>query len=192
MPATLPDLLAGLGPLPAHVLRAFEEVPRHRFVAEIFWDEAYKDAALPIGHGVNATKPSVVARVLSLLGERRKVLEIGTGCGWQTALLSTFAETYSIESHPMLYERARRDLAGYSVRLRLGNGLKGWPEHQPFDGIVVCAGVRAPPIALLEQLAPRGVMVVPLGNSERQSLCRVSKPGFVEDFGSCGFVEAAA
>ena len=194
MPAALSDLLAGFGPdVAGHVLRAIERVPRHHFVAEIFRDEAYKDCAIPIGHGVSASRPSVIARMLSLLGARSKVLEIGTGSGWQTALLSTYAETFSIECVAGLHERARRDLASYPVNLRLGDGRLGWQECAPFDGIIVSAAVSECPPALFDQLAPDGVMVLPLGNGERQQLCRIekSKNGTPRLFGPCGFTLAA-
>lgn len=166
-------------------------VPRHHFVAEIFRDDVYKDTALPIGHGVNCSRPSTVTKMLSLLGERRKVLEIGTGCGWQTALLSTYAETYSIEAMPALHERAGRDLASYRVRLRLGDGMLGWPEAAPFDGIVVCASVSECPPLLFDQLSDDGVMVFPLDRGDRQELCRVEKTsGRLQMFGAGRFVRA--
>lgn len=168
-------------------------VPRHHFVAEIFCDEVYKDSALPIGHGVNCSRPSTVARMLTLLGERRKVLEVGTGCGWQTALLSTYAETYSVESIPALHERARRDLAAYPVRLRLGDGMLGWPEAKPFDGIIVCASVSQRPPMLFDQLSVDGVMVFPLDTGGRQELCRVEKANGRDElqmFGAGRFVRA--
>jgi protein-L-isoaspartate(D-aspartate) O-methyltransferase len=186
MPAQLLDLLAGLGPLPAHILRAIEEVPRHHFISEIFRDEAYKDSAPPIGHGAHASRPSTVVRMLSLLGKPRKVLEVGTGCGWKTALLSTFCEVHSIEINQGLHERAKRDLRGFNVNLYHGDGLKGIHDKAPFDGIIVCAAVKQVPPALLEQLS--GVMVLPIGDETHQELFRITKDSS-ESFGPCGFMK---
>ncbi len=194
MPASLPDLLAGLGPdVSDHVLRAIGAVPRHHFVAEIFCDEVYKNTALPIGHGVNASRPSVIAKMLTLLGQPAKVLEIGTGCGWQTALLSTFAETYSIEINAALYERAARDLRPYRVHLKHDDGMMGWAEHAPFDGILLSAAAPECPPVLFDQLSADGVMVFPLVAADRQELCRVTKRNgkSPEMLGAARFVRAA-
>ncbi len=188
MPARLHDLLAGLGELQPHILRAIEEVPRHWFLSEIYRDEAYKDSAPPIGHGAHASTPSTVVRMLTLLGQPRKVLEVGTGCGWQTALLSTYCEVHSVEVCPELHERARRDLRGFDVKLYLGDGLKGLPDVAPFDGIIMCAAVREIPESLLSQLS--GVMVAPVGDQNKQEILRVTKAG-AESFGPCGFMVAA-
>lgn len=182
MPASLPDLLNLLGALPPHLILALRAVPRHHFLAEVFADEAYKNSALPIGHGLTASRPSTVIAMLLALGERRKVLEVGTGCGWQTALLSTFAHTYSIEAHPKLAERAARDLRPYPVTLRQGDGLQGWPEAAPFDGIVVCAALDEPPQALFEQLTEDGVMVAQVG----AEICTINKRGAFTPIGKRG------
>ena len=177
---------------PEHIAAAFRSVPRHHFLAETARKEAYKDASIPIGHGFNATKPSVVARMLRLLGERKRVLEVGTGCGWQTALISTFAEVFSIEQNPSLHEHAARDLRDYPVSLRCGNGFAGWPEASPFDGVIVCCAMPAVPVTLVAQLSEDGVMVLPLGDASKQTLCRVTKHQDIEDCGSCGFAVAIA
>lgn len=190
MPAKLADLLATLGPdsLPAHLLSAIRDVPRHHFLAEIFSDEAYKDAAPPIANGLTASRPSTVVTMLAALGKPRKVLEIGTGCGWQTALLSMFAQTYSIEIHPGLAERAARDLRAYRVALRQGDGMQGWPEAAPFDGIIVCAALPEPPLALFDQMTEDGIMVAQVGNE----LCTLNKRGAFTPIGKRGRFAAAA
>jgi len=184
MTANLGDLLNALGPgsLPAHLLSAIETVPRHHFVAEVYSDEAYKDAALPIGHGLTASRPSTIVTMLKALGTPRRALEIGTGCGWQAALLSRYAETYSIEINPALHERAARDLRGYDVKLRLGDGLSGWPEAAPFDGIIVCAALEAVPAILLGQLSDDGRLVAQIGGE----ICRADKVGRITPLGYRG------
>jgi protein-L-isoaspartate(D-aspartate) O-methyltransferase len=180
LPAKLSDLLAGLGPdIPAHVLRAIQAVPRHHFIAEVYSDEVYKDAALPIGHGSTASRPSTVVAALTAIGKPQRVLEIGTGCGWQTALLSTFCYVYSIEAVLALAERASRDLHRYAVNLRCGNGLHGWPDAAPFGGIILCAAVDEPPAALLDQLTDDGVLVAQVGNA----MCRMNKAGEITVMG---------
>lgn len=173
-----------------------ERVPRFPFVAEIFAADADKDAAIPIGHGVHASRPSTIAAMLSLLGPRRRVLEIGTGCGWQTALLTRFADTvYSIEYNPRLHERAARDLKalGYDVTTRCGDGFMGWPEHAPFDGIIAACAVPDIPQALMDQLVPGGVLVAPVGDASAQRLVRVTAAAcpVYEDHGPAGFTSAS-
>ena len=157
------DLLGGQGDLPPHVRSAVLNVPRHHFIPEIHINDAYKDVALPIGHGVTASRPSTIIDSISALGNPKKVLEIGTGSGWQTALISQFAKVYSVEINPSLHERASRDLRGYNVNLLLGDGLDGWPEHAPYDGIIVCASLEKNPQTLLDQLSEEGIIVVQIG-----------------------------
>lgn len=183
---------SGRETIPGHLAKAIQAVPRHHFLAEEHSKDAYKNVAVPIGHGVNATRPSVVIQMLELLGERSKVLEVGTGCGWQTALISTFAEVFSIEQNPSLHERAARDLRDYPVSLRCGNGFAGWPEAAPFDGVIVCCAMPEVPASLIAQLSDDGVMVLPLGDASKQTLCRVTKHQDIEDCGSCGFAVAIA
>jgi protein-L-isoaspartate(D-aspartate) O-methyltransferase len=176
-----------------------EMEPRRFFVAEIFLQESAKDCGIPIGHGVCASRPSTIAHMLSLLfeaGPRRRVLEIGTGCGWQTALLSKLAqEVYSIEFIHSLHERARRDLRGYPVQLKQGDGFAGWPEAAPFDGIIAACAAERIPETLLDQLAPGGVLVAPVGNANAQTMLRYTKDGSryrCEECGPAGFTVASS
>ena len=159
------------------VLRQIRDVPRHLFVDEALSSRAYEDTALPIGQGQTISQPFVVARMTEALrqGERLgRVLEVGTGCGYQTAILAQLAdEVYSIERIGVLLEAARqrlRELRISNVRFRHGDGYAGWPENAPFDAILVAAAPAEVPPALLEQLAPGGRMVIPVGQSGMQQL----------------------
>lgn len=152
------------------VLEAMRRVPRHLFVPADLRSHAYDDTPLPIGFGQTISQPYIVGymtEALELSAEHR-VLEIGTGSGYQAAVLATLArEVYSIEIVPELAERARRTLteAGYdNVVVRAGNGYLGWPDYAPFDRIVVTAAPPTVPPALVEQLAVGGIMVLPVGN----------------------------
>jgi protein-L-isoaspartate(D-aspartate) O-methyltransferase len=151
------------------VLSAMEEVPRHRFVPEHRRGSAYVDAPLPIGDGQTISQPYVVALMTELLelGKDSKVLEIGTGSGYQAAVLSRIAaEVYSIEIREGLGEQARGLLAdlGYdNVQVRIGDGYQGWREEAPFDGIIVTAAPERIPQPLVEQLRIGGKMVIPVG-----------------------------
>ncbi len=153
----------------ADVLAAVERVPRHRFVPEQYQRYAYEDRPLPIGHGQTISQPFVVALMTELLEltEGSRVLEIGTGCGYQTAILAELAEeVYSLEVIPDLSEKARRQLVelGYeNVYLRAGDGWYGWADKAPFDGIIVTAAAPAWPPPLVEQLAEGGHLVIPVG-----------------------------
>lgn len=152
------------------VLGAMERVPRHLFVPEAYRDRAYEDHPLPIGEGQTISQPYIVALMSSLveLNGDEKVLEIGTGSGYQAAVLSHLArEVYTIEILEPLGQRARTTLAdlGYSnVRVRIGDGYKGWPEEAPFDAIVVTAAPEEIPQALIDQLKVGGKMVIPVGS----------------------------
>lgn len=154
-------------PSPA-VLNAIRAVPRHPFVPAALIDDAYADTALPIGHGQTISQPFIVALMSDLLqlNPTSRVLEIGTGCGYQAAVLSQLAgEVYSLEIIPALCESAAQRLAtlGYdNVHVRLGNGCVGWQEAAPFDAILVAAAASHLPDALLSQLAPGGRMVIPV------------------------------
>lgn len=156
------------------VLRALELVPREVFVPPTFHDQAYEDTALPIGHGQTISQPLVVALMTQALelDDRMKVLEIGTGSGYQAAVLSRIVRrVYTVERHrPLLLEAERRfqNLRMHNITARHGDGLRGWPEAAPFERILVTAGGGAePPAELMAQLAPGGVMVIPLGADRR-------------------------
>lgn len=158
------------------VLRAMGAVPRHELVPKPLRGDAYDDGPLPIGLGQTISQPFVVAAMTQALaleaGER--VLEIGTGSGYQAAVLAELGvRVYSIELEPALATRARRDLdrLGYdAVVTRQGDGYRGWPEQAPFDAIIVTAAPEAVPTALIEQLAVGGRMVVPVGKYSQQLL----------------------
>ncbi len=150
------------------VVAAMREVPRHLFVPAGRRREAYADTALPIGDGQTISQPYIVALMTSLLevGPNSRVLEIGTGSGYHAAVVSRVAgEVYSIEIVPQLAARARRTLArlGYgNVRVRTGDGYRGWPEAAPFDAILLTAAPREVPAPLLAQLRPGGRLVAPI------------------------------
>ncbi|MGH9748730.1 MAG: protein-L-isoaspartate(D-aspartate) O-methyltransferase [Candidatus Polarisedimenticolia bacterium] len=179
------------------LLEAFLATPRHLFVDEALRGRAYGDAALPIGCGQTLSQPFIVARMLHLLGPGAsdRVLEIGTGSGYQTALLARLAgEVYTVERLEALLRRARDNWERAEVggiHARLGDGSLGWAAEAPFEGIVVGAAAPAVPPALLQQLVPGGRMVVPVGNAVRQVLkLLVRTPGGAEvrDFDPCSFV----
>ncbi len=150
------------------VARAMSEVPRHLFVPDHLTGQAYDDRALPIGSGQTISQPYIVAYMSDLLDldEGERVLEIGTGSGYQAAVLAELgAEVYSVEILPELTRRAGANLgaAGYKdVRLRTGDGYVGWPGEAPFDAIIVTASAPRLPARLLEQLATGGRMVLPM------------------------------
>lgn len=180
------------------VLSAMMEVPRHAFVPEHSLGEAYADHPLSIGHGATISQPSLVgvmSEALELSGEER-VLEIGTGSGYQAAVLARLArEVDSVEVIPELAERARRVLAelGFSnVRVHVGDGWEGCPARAPFDRVVVTAAPDRLPPALVKQLADGGLLVVPVGRAdEEQRLERWRKVGGKlrhEDLGAVRFV----
>lgn len=155
-------------------LSAIERVPRHLFIPEGVRAEAYADHPLPIGHGQTISQPYIVGFMTEALDVRpeHKVLEIGTGSGYQAAVLGELVRAvYTIEIVEPLAERARQTLAslGYSnVRVRAGNGYAGWPEEAPFDRIIVTAAPDTVPPALIEQLASGGVMAIPVGDDVQE------------------------
>jgi protein-L-isoaspartate(D-aspartate) O-methyltransferase len=161
--------------------------------------KAYEDHPLPIGHGQTISQPYIVAWMTELLEVESgmKVLEIGTGSGYQAAILAEMAaEVYTVERVEDLYKAARRRMTrmGYAnVRLKLDDGTLGWPEHSPFDRILVTAGGPELPEPLLEQLAAPGLMVAPVGHTRRnQMLMRVHKKNgevIKESKGACAFVD---
>lgn len=163
------------------VLHAVRHVPRHLFVPESVRHRAYDDAALPIGAGQTISQPYVQARYLELiaLGGRERVLEIGTGSGYQTALLAMLAETvFSIERVPGLAQGARAALQAAGIRnatVLVGDGTLGWRPFAPYDAILVAAASPDVPEPLVEQLAPGGRMVIPLGDRDGQTLTLIER-----------------
>lgn len=176
----LVETLAEKGIKDRRVLDAFNTVPRHVFVDTALQDRAYKDTALPIGKEQTISQPYTVARQTELLEVQpgEKVLEIGTGSGYQAAILCELgAEVYTVERHKELYQRARSILRelGYSVRAKLGDGTLGWSAYAPYDAIVVTAGAPVVPEDLVEQLNINGRLVVPVGDDQKQEMVRIIK-----------------
>ncbi|MCO5296306.1 MAG: protein-L-isoaspartate(D-aspartate) O-methyltransferase [Fimbriimonadaceae bacterium] len=168
----------------AALLRAFREVPREAFVPEEFAAEAYADAPLPIGEGQTISQPYIVALMIEALElhSGARVLEIGTGSGYAAAILSHLAaEVYTVERHGSLATDAAalfEELGYGNVHVLHGDGTLGWPEHAPFDAILVSAGgPEVPPAPLLEQLAEGGRLVVPVGSTRTQELIRLRRCG---------------
>lgn len=180
------------------LLEIFDRVPRHLFLPEGVWPRAYEDAPVPIGFGQTASQPSLQAYYLSLLKPTSddKVLEVGTGSGYLTALLARAADrVYSVERVRDLSHRARKALDQLelkNVALLVGDGTIGWRKYQPFDLIVVSAASPSVPSTLVEQLADGGRMLIPVGSRESQDLLLVRKHGseVTEDVvrGDCTFV----
>ena len=164
------------------VLGAIERVPRELFVPDLFSDQAFDDTALPIDCGQTISQPFVVAYMTQMLevGDRMKVLEIGTGSGYQTAILAALSRrTYTIERYRPLMEEAERrfkELKISNVTTRVGDGAKGWPEQEPFDRIIVTAAAEELPIGLCNQLKIGGLMILPIGRtSTDQKLIRIER-----------------
>ena len=168
------------------VLDRIRETPRHLFMDEALESRAYEDTALPIGHGQTISQPWVVARMTEALlagGPLENVLEVGTGCGYQTAVLAPLVgRVHTVERINALLTRARqrfRELGLRNVRAKHSDGSWGWPEHAPYDGILVTAAPEEIPPGLLEQLADGGRMVIPVGPAGRQELTLVERKGSV-------------
>jgi len=186
----------------AAVLGAIERVPRELFVPRVFGHQSWENVALPIGCGQTISQPEVVARMTEALepADRLRVLEIGTGSGYQTAVLSyLFRRVYTIERHrPLLREAERRleALRRRNVTARPGDGSRGWPEQAPFERILVTAAAIDVPPGLSAQLAPGGVMVVPIGDDPaNQRIVRVrrTETGLdISDLGAVKFVPLVA
>lgn len=164
------------------VLSQIRNVPRHLFVDEALASRAYEDTALPIGRGQTISQPYVVAKMTEALldgFEGEKVLEIGTGCGYQTAVLAPLVKKiYTVERIPELLRKTRqrlRDLDIYNVQFRPGDGWEGWPKYGPYDGIIVTAAASKLPEKLLSQLSSKGRMVIPIGPPGLQDLMLVTR-----------------
>lgn len=160
-----------------HVLNVIRQLPRHRFVDEALASRAYEDTALPIGCGQTISQPFVVARMTELLlagGFPKRVLEIGTGSGYQAAVLAALAErVHTIERIRELHDRSRRlfrELGFENIRQRFGDGFQGWASAGPFDAIVLTAAPSEVPAVLLDQLADGGRLLAPIGDAESQAL----------------------
>lgn len=165
-----------------NLLQIMASVPRHLFLDEAMQHMAYEDKSLPIKHGQTISQPYVVALMTSALfeiGRLGRVLEIGTGCGYQTAILSQLShQVYTVERIKALQMRARellRTLRVRNVQYRHADGFLGWTEQAPFDGIIVTAAPREIPQELLDQLAPGGRMVIPIGSPDEQVLQLVTR-----------------
>lgn len=180
--ARLIQRLRESGIVDEQVLAVMEEVPRHIFLDEALSHRAYEDTALPIGHNQTLSQPYIVARMTEVLTRHKpgRVLELGTGSGYQTAILARLvSDVYSVERIKALQDRARERLRtlGYrNVRLRLAERGIGWPEQGPFDGILVTAAPKELPTELMMQLADGGVMVIPVGEGT-QMLTQVIRRG---------------
>jgi protein-L-isoaspartate(D-aspartate) O-methyltransferase len=185
--AMVADQIEARGISDPRVLAAMRKVPRHEFVPESSSGAAYADEPLPIGYGQTISQPYIVAYMSEILGlaGTERVLEIGTGSGYQAAVLAELAaEVYTIETIGPLLERARGVLGrlGYTnVRFREGDGSGGWPEAAPFDAILAAAAPASVPPALLEQMAPHGRLILPVGSAHQELvLIRRRAGGFEE------------
>jgi protein-L-isoaspartate(D-aspartate) O-methyltransferase len=193
------DQIRARGVEDEHLLQVLEAVPRHLFVEEALASQAYEDRPVPIGMGQTMSQPYMVALMTALLQVQAhdRVLEIGTGSGYQAAVLSAMgAEVFTVERLAPLYQRAKKRFAelGYGrIHMRLADGTLGWPEAAPFDKILVTAGGPEIPSPLLEQLASPGILVAPVGRERReQRLLRVLRNGGLltqEDHGAVVFVD---
>ena len=185
------------GVVDPRVLAAMRKVPRHLFIPPHLWDQAYNDYPLPIGEDQTISQPYIVALMTELLEIREtdRVLEVGTGSGYQAAILAELAAAVlSIDRVGGLAEQARQvlDSLGYTnVQIRVGDGTLGWPEEMPFDAIIVTAGAPKVPRPLTEQLAPGGRLVIPVGDMWSQTLTcvRKTREGLKFEYhGGCRFV----
>ncbi|MFU8813354.1 MAG: protein-L-isoaspartate(D-aspartate) O-methyltransferase [Balneolaceae bacterium] len=162
------------------VLQAVQAVPRHLFVDSALWNRAYEDCALPIGCGQTISQPYTVAVQTDLLDVEKgdKILEIGTGSGYQAAILCELgADVYSVERHETLYRSAQAVLRelGYRPHLKCGDGTMGWSAYAPYQGIVVTAGAPVVPQELIKQLYVGGKLIVPVGTQEMQTMTRITR-----------------
>lgn len=194
--------LRSAGVTDPRILGAIERVPRALFVPPLFRDRAYENVALPIGHGQTISQPLVVARMTEALEltERHIVLEIGTGSGYQAAVLARLARrVFTVERHRAMLKTAEerfRQLRLHNITVRFGDGTKGWPEQPSFDRIIVTAAAATLPDALFQSLAEDGVLVAPVGESKRdQALLRIRRCNgdfTAEELGAVRFVPLVA
>ncbi len=181
------------------VVDALRKIPRHLFLDEALWPQAYEDHAMPIGEKQTISQPYIVALMTEALqlDDKKKILEIGTGSGYQTAILAEIADqVYSIERIPSIAKRARKvfDKLQYrNVVITIGDGTSGWREHSPYDGIIVTAASPTIPKPLLEQLTTGGRLVIPIGDESTQDLMVYTKEDTndyrEENYGGCRFVK---
>ncbi len=195
--AMVEQQLKSRGIIDTHVLEAMRRVPRHLFVPEPQRARAYDDMPLPVGQGQTISQPYMVAWMTELLGLKGNevVLEIGTGTGYQSAVLGVLAkQVYTMERIPSLAEAARKRLTEFgfkNIEVVVGDGTEGLPEHAPYEGIMVTAGAPQVPQVLVEQLADGGRLVIPVGTTSMQMLTVVEKRGdevVAREQGSCVFV----
>jgi protein-L-isoaspartate(D-aspartate) O-methyltransferase len=168
----------------SHVLAVMRELPRHLFVDEALASRAYEDTALPIGHSQTISQPYIVAKMTEILlsgVERKKVLEVGTGSGYQTAVLSRLVDrVFSVERISPLQNQARErfyQMKLNNIRLKHSDGSWGWPENAPYDAIIVTCAPEQIPEELLRQLAPGGRLVIPVGSNASQTLRVIDRNG---------------
>ncbi|MBA4389864.1 MAG: protein-L-isoaspartate O-methyltransferase [Syntrophus sp. (in: bacteria)] len=183
----------------SRVIDAMRKIPRHLFLDEALWPQAYEDHAMPIGEKQTISQPYIVALMTEALQltNKKKILEIGTGSGYQTAILAELAEqVYSIERIPSIAKRARKifDKLQYrNIVITISDGTSGWREHSPYDGIIVTAASPNVPKPLLEQLAIGGQIVIPIGEESAQDLMVYTKEDIndfkEENYGGCRFVK---
>lgn len=192
------EQIVGRGITDPRLLAALRRVPRHLFVDPGIVNRAYDDSALPIGEKQTLSQPYMAARMTEALGltGNEKVLEVGTGSGYQTALLAELCfNVFSVEKIRALSRRAREildQLEYHNVALHVGDGTIGWSEHAPYDGIIVTAGAPSAPKPLLDQLAEGGRLVIPVGDEQSQALVRMTRCGSgftTENLGECKFVK---
>lgn len=193
------EQIAARGINDQQVLRAMRSVPRHLFVDEALQAQGYEDHPLPIGHGQTISQPYIVALMSSILDIKpgMKILEIGTGSGYQAAVLAEMgADVFTVERVKPLYLKARKlfsELRYHYIKTKLDDGTTGWPEKSPFDRILVTAGGPEIPQPLVEQLTDPGMLVIPVGDAKRhQKLIKLTlKDGDIkkEDMGSVAFVD---
>lgn len=174
--------LSEMGIVSEDILSVIMNIPRHIFVDEALASRAYENTALPIGYNQTISQPYIVARMVEILlaaGEIKNVLEVGTGCGYQTAVLAQLVEhVYSVERIDALLQKARQKLLLLkcnNVRVKYGDGNIGWSQFAPFDGIIVSAAPIGVPETLLEQLAMNGRLVIPVGTAGKQKLLLITR-----------------